>query len=205
MSVALAVQYLIVYAQGLEQLGQDDATHAVDGVGADAEPSLLDGFHIGQAQLHDAVYMALVHGVVLDDAAQLLHRGIVEVLLLSHAQHLGAVGSGQELALAVQQLQCIPLRGVMAGGDDDAAVGLVPAYSQLGRRRGGQTDVDDLAAHACQGAAHHVANHRSADAAVATDHDSDLCFVCRSRRVTLHSTLLISDEGSVCRCKLNDV
>ena len=57
--------------------------------------------------------MTLVHGVVVDDAAQLLDGGVVEVLSLGNAQYLGTVGCCQELAFAVEQLQGVPLCGVV--------------------------------------------------------------------------------------------
>ena len=57
--------------------------------------------------------MTLVHGVVVDDAAQLLDGGVVEVLSLGNAQYFGTVGCCQELAFAVEQLQGVPLCGVV--------------------------------------------------------------------------------------------
>ena len=45
----LAVEYFIVNAEGLEELGQDDAADGVDGIGTNAELALPDGFHIGQS------------------------------------------------------------------------------------------------------------------------------------------------------------
>ena len=188
LSCALAVQNLVVDAQCLEQLGQDDAANGVDGVGTDAELAGLDSLDISQTEVEHRLHMTLVHGVVPHDAAQLLDGCIVEVLSLSNAQHLCAVGSRQELAIAVEQLQGVPLRGVMRCGDDDAAVGLVPAYGQLCGRCRGQPDVDDFVAHADECAADDVAHHGSADTSVASD-----------------DNLLATDECGVGRCKLHDV
>ena len=128
LSSALAVEHLELHAEGLEQLGQDDASHAVDGVGADTEVATTDGLGVHQSEVEHRLNMSLVHRVVLHYPTQLLHGSIVEVFGLSDAEHLSTVGSGEELALAVQQLQGVPLCRVMASGNDDTAVGLVPAH-----------------------------------------------------------------------------
>ena len=47
LSRAFTVQYLVVYIQCLEKLGQNDATHAVDGVGADTEVTFADSLNVG--------------------------------------------------------------------------------------------------------------------------------------------------------------
>ena len=185
---AFAVQDLEIHTQCLEEIGQDDATNRVDGVGADTELAGLDSLDIYQTEVKHRLDVLLVHGVVLDDTTQLLNRSVVEVLFLGNSQYLGAVGSGQELALAVQQLQGVPLGGVVAGGDDDTAVGLVPAYSQLGCWRGGQTDIDDLVSHANQCAANDVAHHGARDTSITTN-----------------DNLLAADECGIGRCELDNV
>ena len=55
-----AIEYQIVHTEGLEEFGQDDAAHAVDGIHADAELAILDGFEIGELQLEHTVDMAQV-------------------------------------------------------------------------------------------------------------------------------------------------
>ena len=103
--------------------------------------------------------MALIHRVVHDHAAQLLHGSVVEILFLGNTQHLGSVSSSKEFAFAIQQFQCVPLCGVVAGSNDDATVGLMPTHGQFGSRCRGQTDVNNFVAHAHKSAANHVAYH----------------------------------------------
>ena len=45
--------------------------------------------------------------------AQLVDFSIFEVFAGSDIEHLGTIGSGKELAFVVQELQCIPLTGVV--------------------------------------------------------------------------------------------
>ena len=110
---ALAVENLVVDAEGLEELGEDDAADRIDGVGTDAELALVDGLAVNEFQLEHCVDMATVIGVVYGAGTELVYLGVVEVFSLCHAQHFGAVGSGQELALAVEQFQGIPLAGIV--------------------------------------------------------------------------------------------
>ena len=171
----VAIQELIAHAQSLQQLGQDESANAVDAVDADGEACLTDSLGIHQLQVEYRLDMPIVETIVHSNMSQLVDLGIAEVLLLSQSQHLGAVGSRQELALAVEQFQGIPLTRVMRGGDDDAAVGTAHAYCQLCRWRRRIANVQDVKAHPHQGATNHVAHHRSRDASI-TSYDDFLAF-----------------------------
>ena len=118
--------------------------------------------------------MAVVEAMVDGDLAQLVDIGIVEAFLLSHIEHLLAFGGVEKLALAVEQLQGVPLAGVVAGGDDDAAVGLTHAHGQLGGRRRGKADIEHVAAHAHKGATHHVTHHRTGNTPVTANDNLQL-------------------------------
>ena len=110
---ALAVENLVVEAEGLEELGEDDAANRVDGVGTDAELALADGLDIDELQLEHGVDMTTVVGVVDGTGAELVNLCVVEVFGLCDAEHFGTVGSGEELALAVEELQGIPLARIV--------------------------------------------------------------------------------------------
>ena len=168
---ALAVEDLVVDTEGLEELGEDDASDGVDGIGADTELALVDGLAVDEIQLEHGIDMTAVVAVVDSQGAQLVNFCIVKVLGLGDAEHFGTVGSCQEFPLAVEQLQGVPLAGIMRGGDDDAAVGAGHADSQFGGGGGGVADVDDIVAHAHEGAHDDVAYHEAGDAAVATNDD----------------------------------
>ena len=188
LSGALAIENLEVYTQSLEQLRQNDAAHAVDSIGTNAELMLANRLYVDQAQVEYRLHVALVHRVVLDDTSQFLYGSIVEILSFGNAQHFGSVGCSEEFSLAVEQLQGIPLCGIVRGCDDNAAVGLVPAHGQFGGGCGGQANVDDLITHAYQCATYHIAHHRSGDASVAP-----------------YNNTLATNEGGVCSSKLNNV
>ena len=101
---AVAVQYLVVDTQCLEELGQDDATYRIDGISTHAETALLDSLKICQLQLEHSIDMATVVSIVDDALSELVDLGILKLLLLGHTEHFGTVGSGQKLTLAVKQL-----------------------------------------------------------------------------------------------------
>ena len=113
--------------------------------------------------------MAVVERVVNDDMSEVFDVGIVEVFFLGHVEHLLSFSSIEELALAVEQLQGIPLARIVGGSNDDAAVGTTHADSQLSGGCRGIADVDDIEAHTYQRATDDIAHHRARDTAVATD------------------------------------
>lgn len=74
--------------------------------------------------------MALVERIVNRALAQMINIGIVEVLCLGDTQHFITTLLGKELPLVVEQLQSVPLAGIMTGSNDDAAGQMTHAYSQ---------------------------------------------------------------------------
>ena len=130
-AVGCRVEDGIFYAERLQQVGQDDAAHAVDSVYANLELSVADSVHVSQLEVEYALDMALVERVVACVRAERIDVGIVEVFLLGDAQHLVAVVLGEELAFAVEQLQCVPLTRVVTCCYDDAAEGACPAPTLL--------------------------------------------------------------------------
>ena len=198
----LTIKNLVVNAQGFEQLREDDATHRVDGICTYAELTLTNGFHIGQSQLEYRLYMTLIQRIVNSHMSQFFYRCIVKGFSLSNTKHLCSVGRRQELTLAIQQFQGVPLGGIVTGGYDDAAVGLVPANGQLGGWCRSQADVDDLVTHTDKCATDNVTHHGSADAAIAADHDFRSVRSILSVRSIRNSP---SNECGVCRRKLHDV
>ena len=76
--------------------------------------------------------MLLVIRQVLAVSAQLAHLGIVESLGLGNTKHLVAFFLVEELALLVQQLQGIPLFGIVGSGQDDTAAGPFHGHGQFG-------------------------------------------------------------------------
>ena len=89
----------------------------------------------------------------------MVNIGIVKVLGFGQTQHFFTLGIGQELAVVVEQLERIPLLGIMGSGDDDTATSVLAHDSQFGGRRSGQTDIHDIKAHARECTHNSVEDH----------------------------------------------
>ena len=181
-------------AQLPQQFWQDDATHGVDRIDGHAEVGGTDGVDVDESQVFHQVDMALIVVEILRIIAQMVDVGIVEVALVGQAHHLGCLFGGQELALLVEELQGVPLAGVVAGGDDDAAAGFLHRHGKLRRGRRGQPDVENVEAHAEQRTAHHVRYHFTGDTGI-TAHDY------LARIALFHAVA----QGGVCRHRFDDV
>ena len=166
----------VLHAQLFEQLGQDDAAHAVYGIEGHVEVGLANSLHVHEVEAQYEVDMLLVVGVILAIGTQVVHIGIREILCLGNAQHLVALLGVQELALLVEQLQCVPLSRVVTGGDDDASGSALHGDGYFGGRRRGQADVHHIESHAHERAAHHVLDHLARDACIAA-HDNPVAVV----------------------------
>ncbi len=168
----LAVELVhVLHAEPLQQLGQDDAAHGVDCVYRHAEVCRAYRLNIDQRQSQHGVDVLSVVCVVLTVCAEPVDLGIVEVLGFGYRQHLVSFFLVQELTLLVQQLQRVPLLGVVRCRQDYAATGTFHRHCHLGRGRCRQTYVHDIPAHSHQCACHDITHHASRDACVAT-HDN---------------------------------
>ena len=164
----LAVEGDAFHAEALQQARHDDAAHGVDGVEHHLEAGLADRFRVHGLQGQDGVDV-LVGEVMLLDAAQLVHRGEVEVARFREVQDGLAFGRGEEFAVLVEQLEGVPLARVVAGGQDDAAVCAGEADGQLRGRGGGEAALHHVHAAGHEGAADELLDHRAAEARVAAD------------------------------------
>ena len=131
--------------EGLEEFGQDDAAHGIDAVKCNMEILLLDGWHINEVETQHHVNVLLVVGVVLNVFAKTVNISIVEVFCLSNLQHLVAFGGIEKFAFLVEELESVPMTGVVASCDDDAATGTFHRHGYLSGGCGGKPDVDHLA------------------------------------------------------------
>lgn len=66
----------------------------------------------------------------------------------------------------VEQLQCIPLLGIVAGGKYQSAAGIFHSYRQFGGGCRCGTDIDNIEAHAHQSTYNNVNHHRAGDAGI---------------------------------------
>ena len=158
------------HAQGLQQLGHGDAAHGVHGIHGHLESTGPDGLHIHQVQCKDGRDVLVGPAFIHAHSAQVIHRCEGKLLALRQAEHFGPQLRADELPLGVEQLQGIPLLGVVAGGEDDAGIGFLPGHGHLGGGGGGQPEVDHFKAEADQRAAHQVGHHGAAGAGIAAHH-----------------------------------
>ena len=123
--------------------------------------------------------MPLVERIVFGIFAQCIDISKEEVFSFGRLQHLRAILRREEFTLVVEQLQRIPLTGIMTGRDDDAAIGSGHRHGQFGGRCRSQSDVHHVETHAHERAAYDVLHHLARDASVATYND----FVAAARRM----------------------
>ena len=186
----VSIEKLIPYAEAFQKFGEYDAAHTIDAVNTDRKAGLPYCIGIDQIQVQYGLDVTVVEAGVCNDFTQMVDLSIAEVLFLSNLKHFVAVGSCQELAFAVQQLQGIPLAGVMRRRDDDASIGTAHTDSQFGGGCGGIAYVDDVEAHAYECSAHYVTYHSPRNTAVAPYHNL---------------ARLAGYEGGIGRCELDDI
>ena len=103
----------LFHTQCLEEFRQDDAAHGVDAVESYLEVLLLDGGNVHKVETQHHVYMFLVIGVVFEVFAQSVNVGEVKVFCLSNLQNFVAFVGIEEFALLVEELEGVPMAGVM--------------------------------------------------------------------------------------------
>ena len=72
-------------------------------------------------------------GVILHVPAQFVDGGEFESLPLCNFKDAGTLGGIEELAPLVEQFERVPLLRVVAGGQDDSAIGLFERHRNLHR------------------------------------------------------------------------
>ena len=166
MAVGSAVDGDALHAELLEQLRHYHCAHRVHRVEHDLEVGVADGLQVYQLVVLDGVYVDL--GVIfICNTPQFGDFPEIEVLGFGGGQYGLALGVGEELALVAEQLEGIPLHRIVAGGDDDAAVGLLADYGNLCGRSGRHADVDNLNTACHQSVADQAVYHGAGDAGVA--------------------------------------
>ena len=84
-AVGLSIEELRLYAQCLQQLGQDDTTDAVDAVDDNTKACLTNSLSIDKFECQHAFDVAAVHGVIFAIVAHVVDIGINEVFSSSDA------------------------------------------------------------------------------------------------------------------------
>ena len=194
-AVRRAVKYFIFNAKLPQQFGQDYAANAVYSVNADTETRLAHSLNINKLQVKYGLYVLTVECFVIRILPETVNVSINKVFTVGQRKHLVAVGLVQELTLAVEQLQGVPLARIVACGYNNAAVSPSHAHGKLCGRGCGQADVNNVEACANKRAANNTAHHVARNAGVtANNYFAD----------TRHATTF-ADEHGVSRSKLNYV
>ena len=107
------------HTQLSQQFGQHDTTYRVHTIDSHLEISLADSLHVYEVKCKHAIYMLLVIRVVLCIVTHVVDVGKLECLGSSNRENFISLGSIEELALLIEELEGIPLLGVMACGKDD--------------------------------------------------------------------------------------
>ncbi len=195
LAVRCAVQLEnLLYAECLKQGWDDDAAHRVDAVAHHAEAGLAYGLLIDQRQFKHLLDV-VVRVVLLGHLAELVNWGEREVALFGYGKHLFAGCLVEEFALVVQQLERVPLDRVVACGEDEAAVGLLGCHGDFGGRSCGQSDVDDVEAHADQCARDALVAHFARQSGIAANDDA----------ATLSCADFLADDCGIGRSELDNV
>ena len=147
------------HAELSEEFGQDNAAHGVHGVDGHGEVGTADGVDVHQFEVLDQFDVALVVAEVLGVASEAVDVDKFKVAAIGFANNLRGFCGWQEFAFLIEELQCVPLAWVVAGGDDDAAAGAFHGDSQFRGGGGCQSDVYYVEAHAHERTADHVAHH----------------------------------------------
>ena len=154
-----------------QQLGYDDAADGVHRIHDHLEAPPPHGFRIDQRQGQHPADMLVVVRLPRNDLADMVHIRENETLVFGQRQHPLALGVAQKFSLGIQELQGVPLAGVVRCGDDDAAVGPVRRNGQFGSRRSAESDVHYVRAATQQRAFDDVADHFARNTGVAAHDD----------------------------------
>ena len=135
-AVGSAVQQYAAHAELLQELRHYDRADRIYRIHDHGESGLAHRVGVHSLQRQHRIHM-LIGEIVVLDMAEPVDAGEVKVAALRDFQYLIALGGRKELPVGVQQLQRIPLAGVVAGGDDDSAIGSGEAHRELRRGRRG--------------------------------------------------------------------
>ena len=158
-------------AKFLEQSRDNHAANRVNGIYRYSEVGFTNGFNVNEVKRQHAVDVT-THvcgvGVLVSEAVDI---GILKFLGFGNAKHLFSLSIVEEFAVAVEQLQGVPLLRVVRSSEDDAAASVLGNHSKLGGWSGGLSNVYDIKSHAGEGANHHLAHHFAREARIATHND----------------------------------
>lgn len=122
------------YTKLTEKFGQDDTTYRVYGINSHGEVSATDGININQFKLFHHFNVTLVVAEVFGIATQAVNVSKVKVAAIGQTHHFRSFFGREELTLFVQELQGIPLTGVVRCSDDDTTASTFHGNGQFSGR-----------------------------------------------------------------------
>ena len=181
----------VAHAQGPEQFGHDDTAYGVDRINGHCEVGLADGLDIDEVHGKNLLDVAAHICCVGIYVTEFMHACEVEVFGLGDAEHFGTFGGVKEFAALVQELEGVPLYGIVRCGEDETAACVLAGDGEFGCRSGGKVDVDNIEAGAHEGAYDEVLDHRTGETCVAAD------------RLSVREVLVVVEDMNLANAAVN--
>lgn len=169
--VGSPVETLHLHAHTFQQSGYHNTPHGVHGIDRHPKAPFPDSLRIHQRQSQYPVNMLVAERGALYHAAERIDIRIGEIRRIREPQHLAPVGIAEELAPRVEQLESVPLPGIVARGDDDAAVGRLGRYGHLHSRCRAESEVYHIHPAPHKGTLHKAVNHLARKTGIASHSD----------------------------------
>ena len=186
LSRRLAVELHALHSECLQQVRHHYTAHRVDGIQHHLEAMGADTLSIHQRMGQDGLHMR-VGKVLLHVRAQRIHIAVLEPLAVGYLNQFRTLGGIEELPVLIEQLEGIPLLGIVRSRQDDTSVGLLEDHGHLHSRSGGQTGVDHVYAAGSQGSADYLVHHGARDTGITSHHHLEAAV-----------TLAAVQHGAVC-------
>ena len=177
-----------------QQLGNSRTTHRIDSVYDNLKILLGNSLNINQRQCQHHIDVSEIEVLACYNTTNVVNIGELIVGLFGKSKHLLTIFVGQELATSIEQLQRIPLLGIVRSGDDNTTIGLMRSDCHLDTRSGTEIDIDNISTATDQRALNQAHNHLTRDAGITTYDDLNALF----------ATAFL-DETRVSYCILYDI
>ena len=155
-------------AKGLEKHGDGDSASRSHGVEGDCEAASANSFDVDEVEVQNGLDVALDSVGDRNAATQFTHWGKFKRAGGAGSENFGSVFSAQKFSAGVQQLECVPLAGVVRCSQNDSAVAALPGYHHFDGRSRRQAEVKHVDTLKAQRRNHEVAQGFARNARIAT-------------------------------------
>jgi hypothetical protein len=129
----VAVQlHNVLYAECAEELRHNDAAYRIDSVDCNGEVGFGNSVDIDQRESEHLLDVPAHVGRIGIYMTEFVHTSEVEVFGFGNSENFGTFASVEELAALVEELEGVPLYGVVRSREDEAATRVLAGHSQLG-------------------------------------------------------------------------